>query len=97
MVDYKEIPESVFLQSNMAVVIQKFRNKARAYKLVKDADLKFESVKGARVSQPIASFSTAQAKSLLNWQVCRASSSKSPGPESTSGKSAVCISPVLKF
>ena len=50
MVDYKEIPESVLLQSNMAVVIQKFRNKARAYKLVKDADLKFESVKGARVS-----------------------------------------------
>ena len=43
MVDYKEIPESVLLQSNMAVVIQKFRNKARAYKLVKDADLKFES------------------------------------------------------
>ena len=50
MVDYKEIPESVLLQSNMPVVIQKFRNKALAYKLVKDVDLKFESVKGARVS-----------------------------------------------
>ena len=50
MVGYKEIPEPVLLQSNMLLVIQKFRNKARAYKLVKDADLKFESVKGARVS-----------------------------------------------
>ncbi len=50
MVDYKEIPESVLLQSNMPAVIQKFRNKALAFKLLKDADLKFESVKGARVS-----------------------------------------------
>ena len=50
MVDYKEIPESVLLQSNMPAIIQKFRNKALAYKLLKDADLKFESVKGARIS-----------------------------------------------
>jgi hypothetical protein len=50
MVDYKEIPESVLLQSNMPVVVQKFRNKALAYKLVKDADMKLESVKGARVA-----------------------------------------------
>jgi hypothetical protein len=50
MVDYEEIPQSVLRQSNMPVVIQKFRNKALAYKLVKDIDLKFESVKGARVS-----------------------------------------------
>ncbi len=48
--DYKEIPESVLLQSNIQSVIEKFRNKALAYKLIKDADLKFESVKGARVS-----------------------------------------------
>ena len=50
MVDYKEIPESVLLQSAMPVVIQKFRNKALAYKLLKEVDLKFETVKGARVS-----------------------------------------------
>jgi hypothetical protein len=50
MVDYKEIPESVLLQSAVPAVIQKFRNKALAYKLLKDVDLKFESVKGARVS-----------------------------------------------
>ena len=48
MVDYKEIPESVLLQSNMPMVVQKFRNKALAYKLVKDADMKLESVKGAK-------------------------------------------------
>ena len=50
MVDYKEIPESVLLQSAMPVVIQKFRNKALAFKLLKDVDLKFQTVKGARVS-----------------------------------------------
>jgi hypothetical protein len=50
MVDYKEIPESVLLQSAVPVVIQKFRNKALAYKLLKEVDLKFETVKGARVS-----------------------------------------------
>jgi hypothetical protein len=50
MISYKEIPQSVLLQSNIPVVVQKFRNKALSYKIVKDADLKFESVKGARVS-----------------------------------------------
>jgi hypothetical protein len=50
MVDYKEIPEAVLLQSSVPAVIQKFRTKALAYKLLKDADLKLESVKGARVS-----------------------------------------------
>ncbi len=50
MVDYEEIPQSVLLQSNMPAVIQKFRDKALAYKLLKDIDLKFESVKVARVS-----------------------------------------------
>ena len=50
MADYKEIPEAVLLQSNMPAVIQKFRNKALAFKFLKDADLKLESVKGARVS-----------------------------------------------
>jgi hypothetical protein len=50
MVDYKEIPQSVLLQSNIPAVVEKFRNKALSYKLVKDADLKFESIKGARLS-----------------------------------------------
>ena len=50
MVDYKEIPEAVLLQSNMPVIIEKFRNMALAYKLLKDVDLKFEAVKGTRVS-----------------------------------------------
>ena len=50
MVDYKEIPQTILLQSSVPVVVEKFRNKALSYKLVKDADLKFESVKGARVS-----------------------------------------------
>jgi hypothetical protein len=59
MVGYNEIPEAVLLQSNMPVIIQKFRNKARAYKLVKDADLKFESVKGAKVSDDRFHFDSA--------------------------------------
>jgi hypothetical protein len=50
VVDYKEIPESVLLQSNIPEVVEKFRKRALSYKLVKNADLKFESVKGARVS-----------------------------------------------
>ncbi len=50
MTGYIEIPESVLLQSNIPAVVEKFRNRALSYKLVKNADLKFESVKGARVS-----------------------------------------------
>jgi len=50
VVDYKEIPESVLLQSNIPVVVEKFRKRALSYKLVKSADLKFELIKGARVS-----------------------------------------------
>ncbi len=50
MVAYKEIPQTVLIQSNVPAVVEKFRNKARSYKMVKDADLQFESVKGARVS-----------------------------------------------
>ncbi len=50
MAEYREIPESVLLQSNIPAVVEKFRNKALAYKLVRDADLAFESVKGVRIS-----------------------------------------------
>ena len=50
MTDYREIPESILLQSTVPVVVEKFRNKALSYKLIRDADLRFESVKGVRVS-----------------------------------------------
>ena len=50
MLDYREIPESVLLQSNIPFVLEKFRNKALSYSLIRDADLRFESVKGVRVS-----------------------------------------------
>ncbi len=50
MADYREIPEPLLLQSSVPAVVEKFRNKALAYSFVRNADLKFESVKGLRVS-----------------------------------------------
>ena len=50
MVDYIEITEHVLLQSNIPAIAEKFRSKARSYKFVRDASLKFNSVKGTRIS-----------------------------------------------
>ncbi len=58
MVGYKEIPQSVLLQTNMLAVVEKFRNKVRAFTVVKDADLQFNSVKGARVEADRLLFDT---------------------------------------
>ncbi len=55
---YREIPESVLLQSNIPVVLEKFRKKALSYSLIRDAYLEFESVKGARVSADRFLFNT---------------------------------------
>ena len=48
MIDYKDIPQSVWSQSSLPAVMDKFQTKARSYKLVKNASLKFDTVKAAR-------------------------------------------------
>ena len=48
MVDYKEIPQSVWAKSSLPAMVEKFRAKALSYKLVKNASLNFDTIKGAR-------------------------------------------------
>lgn len=50
MTTYKEIPQSVWSQSSLPAIVDKFRSKARAYKIVKDAGLNFGTIKAARQS-----------------------------------------------
>ena len=50
MLEYCNITESVLSQSNLPVVIEKFRNKACSYSIIRDAVLRFEAIEGARAS-----------------------------------------------
>lgn len=56
MADYQDIPESVWSQSSLPAIVEKFRAKALSFKLVKDAGLTFETIKGARTSASLFLF-----------------------------------------
>jgi hypothetical protein len=58
MQEYHNITESVLSKSNLPFVLEKFREKARSYSMIRDAILQFEAIEGARVSNDQVLFNT---------------------------------------
>ena len=58
MVKYKDITAQVLSQTNIPIVVSKFRDKARAYAIIKDASLTFEKIEGARLTESQFLFQT---------------------------------------
>jgi len=61
---YIDITEPVLARSNISVVREKFRQKARAYKLVREADLRINSVRGTRRAESCIDLETTGEVSL---------------------------------
>ncbi len=53
MPSFIDITAPVKSQSNLAVIIDKFREKVRAYRMINDAAFLLEAVEGARITQDL--------------------------------------------